>query len=178
MAEGRNETHSESILTPHRASFLSSLLVNPSFPTANSRLRAIAQELDIPQPTKSFKGMLDLFKDHLWAKAAAAVGGRKVVLILDAAHTLKPPVLELLGHLINYGTSETKVLQFVRSLNHECMFNGSEHRSCYNLGVLGFTIRRQLATPKASPECMKSYRSALAAIVPDQNAVIEPQQAS
>jgi general secretion pathway protein A len=93
------------------AGFLSSLLVNPNYPTANSLLRTIAQELGTPQTSKSFKGMLDLFKDHLWAKAAE--GGQTVVLIIDEAQTLKPPLLELLRQLINYETNETKLLQLV-----------------------------------------------------------------
>src|SRR4051812_23866052 len=93
------------------AGFLSSLLVNPNYPTPNSLLRTIAQELGTPQTSKSFKGMLDLFKDHLWAKAAE--GGQTVVLIIDEAQTLKPPLLELLRQLINYETNETKLLQLV-----------------------------------------------------------------
>src|SRR5437868_4928418 len=51
------------------AGFLSTLLVNPSYPTPNSLLRTIAQELGTPTTHKSFKGMLDLFKDHLWEQA-------------------------------------------------------------------------------------------------------------
>lgn len=93
------------------AGFLSSLLVNPNYPTANSLLRTVAQELGTPQTSKSFKGMLDLFKEHLWHKAA--IEGQTVVLIIDEAQTLKPPLLELLRQLINYETNETKLLQLV-----------------------------------------------------------------
>lgn len=50
--------------------FFSSLLTNPSSPTPNCLLRTIAQELGTPRTSKSFKGMLDLFKEHLWEKAA------------------------------------------------------------------------------------------------------------
>src|SRR5438093_12683573 len=70
------------------AGYRSSLLVNPNYPTPNSLLRTIAQELGTPQTHKSFKGMLDLFKDHLWNKAS--VEGQTVVLIIDDAQTLKP----------------------------------------------------------------------------------------
>jgi general secretion pathway protein A len=91
--------------------FLSSLLVNPNYPTANSLLRTIAQELGTPQTSKSFKGMLDLFKEHLWNKAV--VEGQTVVLIIDEAQTLKPPLLELLRQLINYETNDMKLLQLV-----------------------------------------------------------------
>src|SRR5215208_5946015 len=51
------------------AGFLSSLLTNPNYPTAYSLLRTIAQELSTPSTHKSFKGMLDLLKDHLWQQA-------------------------------------------------------------------------------------------------------------
>lgn len=91
--------------------FVSSLLVNPNYPTPNSLLRTIAQELGTPQTSKSFKGMLDLLKDHLWSLAGES--GKTVVLIIDEAQTLRPPLLELLRQLINYETNETKLLQLV-----------------------------------------------------------------
>ncbi len=93
------------------AGFLSSLLVNPNYPTANSLLRTIAQELGTPQTSRSFKGTLDLLKDYLWAKAVDE--GRTVVLIIDEAQTLRPALLELLRQLINYETNEIKLLQLV-----------------------------------------------------------------
>jgi general secretion pathway protein A len=93
------------------AGFLSSLLINPNYPTPNSLLRTIAQELGTPRSSKSFKGMLDILKEHLWAKAATE--GKMVVLIIDEAQTLKPPLIELLRQLINYETNDTKLLQLV-----------------------------------------------------------------
>src|SRR6266567_4071249 len=51
------------------AGFVSALLVNPNYPTPNSLLRTIAQELGTPRTHKSFKGMLDLFKQHLFELA-------------------------------------------------------------------------------------------------------------
>lgn len=43
-----------------------------------------------------------------------AVGDRKtVVLIIDEAQTLKPPLVELLRQLINYETNDMKLLQLV-----------------------------------------------------------------
>jgi general secretion pathway protein A len=91
--------------------FVSSLLVNPSYPTPNSLLRTIAQELGTPTTSKSFKGMLDILKEHLWTLAGES--SKTVVLIIDEAQTLKPPLLELLRQLINYETNETKLLQLV-----------------------------------------------------------------
>lgn len=93
------------------AGFLSTLLINPNYPTANSLLRTIAQELGTERSSKSFKGMLDLFKDHLWQKATTE--GKTVVLIIDEAQTLKPPLIELLRQLINYETNDAKLLQLV-----------------------------------------------------------------
>src|SRR5712692_10102682 len=91
--------------------YVSSLLVNPSYPTPNSLLRTIAQELGTPTTSKSFKGMLDIFKDYVWQVAAEQ--GKTIVLIIDEAQTLKPLLLELLRTLMNYETNDTKLLQLV-----------------------------------------------------------------
>lgn len=92
--------------------FHSSLLISPNYPTPNSLLRTIAQELGVPGSSRSFKGMMDLTKEYIWATAAGEEG-RNLVLIIDEAQTLKPPLLELLRQLINYETNETKLLQLV-----------------------------------------------------------------
>ncbi len=91
--------------------FHSSLLINPNYPTPNSLLRTIAQELGTPSTSKSFKGMLDITKEHIWKMAVSE--GKTVVLIIDEAQTLKPPLIELLRQLINYETNEAKLLQLV-----------------------------------------------------------------
>src|SRR5438128_8260912 len=65
--------------------YRSSLLVNPNYPTQNSLLRTIAQELGTPQMGRSFKAMLDLFKLHLYDLAITL--GNTVVLIIDEAQT-------------------------------------------------------------------------------------------
>ena len=91
--------------------FLVSLLTNPSYPTANSFLRTIAQEFGTPKTDKSFKGMLDIFKAYLFAQAVEQ--GKTVVLIIDEAQTLKPPLIELLRQLINFETNDMKLLQLV-----------------------------------------------------------------
>src|SRR6266851_2103362 len=51
------------------AGFLSTLLINPNYPTANSLLRTIAQELGTQRTSKSFKGMLDILKEYLYLEA-------------------------------------------------------------------------------------------------------------
>lgn len=93
------------------AGFLSSLLINPNYPTQNSLLRTIAQELGTPHMSRSFKGMLDNFKEYLWSQAA--VEGKTVVLIIDEAQTLRPLLIELLRQLINFETNDMKLLQLV-----------------------------------------------------------------
>jgi general secretion pathway protein A len=91
--------------------FISSLITNPNYPTPNSFLRTIAQELGTAKTDKSFKGMLDILKDYLFEQAVTQ--GRTVVLIIDEAQTLKPPMVELLRQLANYETNEIKLLQLV-----------------------------------------------------------------
>src|ERR1700693_5655628 len=90
---------------------LSALLTNPSYPTPNSLLRTIAQEFGTPKTDKSFKGMLDLFKEYLYALAVSQ--NKTVVLIIDEAQTLKPPLIELLRQLANYETNDRKLHQLV-----------------------------------------------------------------
>src|SRR5919197_5780503 len=67
--------------------FVSVLLTNPNYPTQNSLLRTVAQEFGTQRTDKSFKGMLDIFKQYLFAQAIAA--GKTVVLVIDEAQTLK-----------------------------------------------------------------------------------------
>lgn len=91
--------------------FISTLLTNPNYPTPNSFLRTIAQEFGTPKTDKSFKGMLDILKAYLFQQALAK--GKTMVLIIDEAQTLKPPLIELLRQLINYETNDMKLLQLV-----------------------------------------------------------------
>lgn len=91
--------------------FISTLITNPSYPTPNSFLRTIAQEFGTGKTDKSFKGMLDILKEFLYTKAINE--GKTLVLIIDEAQTLKPPLIELLRQLANYETNEMKLLQIV-----------------------------------------------------------------
>lgn len=97
--------------------FISILLTNPNYPTPNSFLRTIAQEFGTPRTDKSFKGMLDIFKEYLFFQAVDQ--GKTVVLIIDEAQTMKPPLIELLRQLINYETNDAKLLQLVLFAQHE-----------------------------------------------------------
>jgi general secretion pathway protein A len=91
--------------------FLSILLTNPNYPTPYSFLRTITQEFDTQRTDKSFKGTLDIFKTYLLTQALDQ--GKTVVLIIDEAQTLKPPLIELLRQLVNYETNDAKLLQLV-----------------------------------------------------------------
>src|SRR5690348_14817195 len=59
--------------------FLSTLITNPHYPTSFSFLRTITQEFGLAQTHRSFKGLLDLFKDFLYLHALDQ--GQTVVLI-------------------------------------------------------------------------------------------------
>ncbi len=91
--------------------FHSALLTNPNYPTPFSLLRTIAQEFGIKITHKSYKGMLDIFKDFLFAEAID--NDKTVVLIIDEAQALTPQLIELLRQLINYETNDHKLLQLV-----------------------------------------------------------------
>jgi len=93
------------------ATFTSVLITNPSYPTANSFLRTIAQEFNTGRTDKSFKGMLDILKTYLYDQGVQQ--GKTTVLIIDEAQTLKPPLIEMLRQLANFETNESKLLQLV-----------------------------------------------------------------
>lgn len=84
-------------------------ITNPNFPTPNQLLRAIVQEFEVPQTSKNFLDLLTLFKEFL--RVEALEHGKTLVLIIDEAQTLKPPLLELLRQLMNYESNDQKFLQ-------------------------------------------------------------------
>src|SRR5436305_3410629 len=69
-------------------------ITNPNFPTPNQLLRAIIQEFEVPQTSKNYLELLSIFKNFLMDQAINQ--GKTLVLIIDEAQTLKPPLLELL----------------------------------------------------------------------------------
>lgn len=86
-------------------------ITNPNFPTPNQLLRAIIQEFGVPQTSKSYLDLLNIFKNYLMDQA---INHKKtLVLIIDEAQTLKPPLLELLRQLMNYESNDQKFLQIV-----------------------------------------------------------------
>ena len=86
-------------------------ITNPNFPTPNQLLRAIIQEFEVPQTSKNYLDLLNIFKNFLMTQAVAH--GKTLVLIIDEAQTLKAPLLELLRQLMNYESNDQKFLQVV-----------------------------------------------------------------
>lgn len=89
----------------------SALVTNPNYPGPYSLLRTIAQEFSLPRLARSYKDMLDLFKEFLLDQALKEE--KTVVLMIDEAQTLRLPLIELLRQLINYETNQEKLLQLV-----------------------------------------------------------------
>jgi len=86
-------------------------ITNPNFPTANQLLRAIIQEYEVGQTSKNYLELLNIFKNFL---AEQAIKQKKnLVLLIDEAQTLKPPLLEMLRQLMNYESNDQKFLQVV-----------------------------------------------------------------
>lgn len=86
-------------------------ITNPNFPTANQLLRAIIQEYEVGQTSKNYLELLNIFKNFL---AEQAINQKKnLVLLIDEAQTLKPPLLEMLRQLMNYESNDQKFLQVV-----------------------------------------------------------------
>ncbi len=86
-------------------------VTNPNFPTPNQLLRAIIQEFEVPQTSKNYLDLLNIFKGFLMTQAVQ--DGKTLVLIIDEAQTLKAPLLELLRQLMNYESNDQKFLQVV-----------------------------------------------------------------
>jgi AAA domain len=56
-------------------------ITNPNFPTPNQLLRAINQEFEVPQSSKSYLDLLSIFKNFLMAQALTQQ--KTLVLIID-----------------------------------------------------------------------------------------------
>jgi len=86
-------------------------ITNPNFPTPNQLLRAIIQEFEVPQTSNNYLDLLNIFKNFLMTQALKE--NKTLVLIIDEAQTLKPPLLELLRQMMNYESNDQKFLQIV-----------------------------------------------------------------
>ncbi len=86
-------------------------ITNPSFPTTNQLLRAIMQEFGVTQTHRSYLELMNIYKNIL---ADQALNHQKtLVLLIDEAQTLKPPLLEMLRQLMTYESNDQKFLQVV-----------------------------------------------------------------
>ena len=86
-------------------------ITNPNFPTPNQLLRAIIQEFGVPETSRNYLDLLNIFKNFLMDQS---INHRKTLtLIIDEAQSLKAPLLELLRQLMNYESNDQKFLQVV-----------------------------------------------------------------
>src|SRR6266852_3970102 len=86
-------------------------ITNPNFPTANQLLRAIMQEFGVSQTHRSYLELMNIYKNFLADQALKQQ--KTLVLLIDEAQTLKPPLLEMLRQLMNYESNDQKFLQVV-----------------------------------------------------------------
>jgi general secretion pathway protein A len=115
-------------------------ITNPNFPTPNQLLRAIVQEFEVPQTSKRYLDLLNIFKAHLMTQALER--GKTLVLIIDEAQTLTGPLLELVRQLMNYESNDQKFLQVVLFAQEE--FRGRlqhpRYRNLVNRAAMSSTL--------------------------------------
>src|SRR5215211_2279930 len=86
-------------------------VTNPNFPTPNQLLRAIIQEFGVPETSRNYLDLLNIFKNYVTDQNVNH--GKTLVLIIDEAQTLKPQLLELLRQMMNYESNDQKFIQVV-----------------------------------------------------------------
>jgi general secretion pathway protein A len=74
-------------------------------------LRAIIQEFGVPETSKNYLDLLNIFKNYVTDQNVNH--GKTLVLIIDEAQTLKPQLLELLRQMMNYESNDQKFIQVV-----------------------------------------------------------------
>jgi general secretion pathway protein A len=89
--------------------FIAASLIAPDLKTPNAFLRAIAQEFGV-KTERSFDDTLRNFASFLREQHAAGVAP---VLLVDEGQLLRRPLLRLVHFLLNYETSQEKLLQIV-----------------------------------------------------------------
>lgn len=115
-------------------------ITNPSFPTPNQLLRAIIQEFGVLQTSRSYLDLLNIFKNFLMDQSMNH--GKTLVLIIDEAQTLRPPLLELLRQLMNYESNDQKFLQVVLFAQEEfrTRLNHPRFRNLVNRTAMSSTL--------------------------------------
>lgn len=86
-------------------------ITNPNYPTPNQLLRAIVTEFKVGQTARSYLELLDILKRFLITEAVEQQ--KTLVLIIDEANTLKPPMLEMIRQIMNYESNDQKFIQIV-----------------------------------------------------------------
>src|ERR687885_1686958 len=81
-------------------------ITNPNYPTPNQLLRAIIQEFEVPETSKNYLPLLNIFKNYVMDQSLNHQ--QTLVLIIDEAQTLKAPLLELVRQLMNYESNDQK----------------------------------------------------------------------
>ncbi len=125
-------------------------ITNPNFPTPNQLLRAIIQEFEVPQTSKSYLDLLNIFKNYLMTQAVQQ--GKTLVLIIDEAQTLKAPLLELLRQLMNYESNDQKFLQVVLFAQEEfrARLQQPRYRNLVNRTAMSSTLENLSPTESAA----------------------------
>lgn len=115
-------------------------ITNPNFPTPNQLLRAIIQEFGVPETSKNYLNLLNIFKNYLTDQNITH--GKTIVLIIDEAQTLKPPLLELLRQLMNYESNDQKFLQVVLFAQEEfrSRLQHPRYRNLVNRAAMASTL--------------------------------------
>lgn len=102
-------TLARSFLSRLGAQTASAVVLYPAL-SASELLRAILQDLHIPEPGPSLKDLVDALHRFL---LEAHQAGRNVVLLIDEAQDLAPDVLEQIRLLSNLETDTDKLIQIV-----------------------------------------------------------------
>ncbi len=125
-------------------------ITNPNFPTANQLLRAIIQEFEVSQTSKKYDELLNIFKRFLMHQAVQEQ--KTLVLIIDEAQTLKPPLLELLRQMMNYESNDQKFLQVVLFAQEEfrARLQHPRFRNIVNRAAMSSTLDPLLPSDSAA----------------------------
>ena len=130
-------------------------ITNPNFPTPNQLLRAIIQEYEVGQTSKNYLELLNIFKNYLAEQAITH--NKTLVLLIDEAQTLKPPLLEMLRQLMNYESNDQKFLQVVLFAQEEfrTRLQHPRYRNLVNRTAMASSID---ALSLSETEAMLKYR--------------------
>jgi general secretion pathway protein A len=115
-------------------------ITNPNFPTPNQLLRAIIQEFGVPETSRNYLDLLNIFKNFLMDQSLNH--GKTLVLIIDEAQSLKAPLLELLRQLMNYESNDQKFLQVVLFAQEEfrARLQHQRYRNLVNRTAMSSTL--------------------------------------